>query len=323
MIVSVALSPSVDVLYVVPTLQVGQIHRPVAVTRVAGGKGFNVARVAAVLGAPVVAAGIVGGPSGEWIAQELRDAGLTAALVTGAQTTRSSVSVEAQDGSGLTEFYEPASPVTSAEWDALTTALAARLAAGDWLSLSGSVPTGAPADAVAQLVALAHDLGASVAVDSHGGGLADALRAGADLVKVNHHEAAAHLGGADPERGDHTHDDDVVRQAASAAAALHEHCATAVVTCGRRGAVAVGGDDVGHWVRSRRSGRFPVGSGDAFLAGLVTGLHRGDSLRAALVLATAAGTANALRPGAGVVNATDVAKLHPDVAVSGLEPLSP
>jgi fructose-1-phosphate kinase PfkB-like protein len=46
-------------------------------------------------------------------------------------------------------------------------------------------------------------------------------------------------------------------------------------------------------------GRYPVGSGDAFLAGLVTALDRGDDWEAALRLALGAATANAEMPGAG------------------------
>jgi 1-phosphofructokinase family hexose kinase len=317
MIVSVALSPSVDVLYVVPTLQVGQIHRPVAVTRVAGGKGFNVARVAARLDAPVVAAGIVGGATGDWIAQELSESGLATALVAGAEMTRTSVSVEARDGSGLTEFYEPATPVTTGEWSALCDTVAQQLTPGDWLSLSGSVPAGAPDDAIEALVARARALGASVAVDTHGSGLAAALRAGVQVVKVNHHEAAEHLGQSNASRGDHSHDDDVVRAAFTAAQLLHGSCAVAVVTCGQRGAVVVA-DGVGLRASVPRTGRFPVGSGDAFLAGLVTGLHRGDGVDCALRLASGAGTANALRPGAGVVSATDVAMLVDAVELTEL-----
>jgi fructose-1-phosphate kinase PfkB-like protein len=42
-----------------------------------------------------------------------------------------------------------------------------------------------------------------------------------------------------------------------------------------------------------------VGSGDAFLAGLVTGLDRGESWDGALRLALGAATANAELPGAG------------------------
>ena len=43
-------------------------------------------------------------------------------------------------------------------------------------------------------------------------------------------------------------------------------------------------------------GRYPVGSGDAFLAGLVTGLDRGEWWDVALRLALGAATANAELP---------------------------
>jgi sugar/nucleoside kinase (ribokinase family) len=46
-------------------------------------------------------------------------------------------------------------------------------------------------------------------------------------------------------------------------------------------------------------GPYPVGSGDAFLAGLVTALERGDEWDAALRLALGAAAANAELPGAG------------------------
>ena len=46
-------------------------------------------------------------------------------------------------------------------------------------------------------------------------------------------------------------------------------------------------------------GHYPVGSGDAFLGGLLTELDRGASLVAALRTAIAAGAANALVPGPG------------------------
>jgi hypothetical protein len=48
-------------------LRRGEIHRPAAVTVVPGGKGLNVARVAAELGAPVTAVGFLGGHAGRWI----------------------------------------------------------------------------------------------------------------------------------------------------------------------------------------------------------------------------------------------------------------
>jgi sugar/nucleoside kinase (ribokinase family) len=73
----------------------------------------------------------------------------------------------------------------------------------------------------------------------------------------------------------------------------------AIVTRGAEGAVVATGS--GEVLRGRlyARGRYPVGSGDAFLAGFVTALHSGGSLPDALCLALGAGTANAELPGAG------------------------
>ena len=53
-LLAIAPNPSIDRLVEVEELRRGEIHRPAAVTVVAGGKGFNVARVAATLGAGLV-----------------------------------------------------------------------------------------------------------------------------------------------------------------------------------------------------------------------------------------------------------------------------
>jgi len=56
-------------------------------------------------------------------------------------------------------------------------------------------------------------------------------------------------------------------------------------------------------------GRYPVGSGDAFLAGLVVGLERDEPWPAALRLALGAAAANAELPGAGTLDASKVGDL--------------
>ena len=74
---------------------------------------------------------------------------------------------------------------------------------------------------------------------------------------------------------------------------------TGIVTRGADGVVMASADGnlfVGLlYVR----GLYPVGSGDAFLAGLTVGLERGQDWPAALRLALGAATANAELPGAG------------------------
>jgi fructose-1-phosphate kinase PfkB-like protein len=70
------------------------------------------------------------------------------------------------------------------------------------------------------------------------------------------------------------------------------------VTRGARGAVLAAAD--GTWEgRLHVRGPYPVGSGDSFLSGLVTGLDAGATLQEALRLGLGAGAANAELAGAG------------------------
>jgi 1-phosphofructokinase family hexose kinase len=306
----VALSPSVDVTYVVDRLAPGRIHRPDAVARVAGGKGFNVARAARVLGTAVAATGIVGGHAGRWLGDALRADGVPAELVAGRAETRTCVSIMDTETGRLSEVYEQATPVDATEWAALVGVVAAHR--GRWVTLSGSLPAGAPEGAAVGLARAARDRGALVALDTHGAALAGALDA-ADAVKVNAAEAAALLGRAPAGPRE-------------LAAALLGRAGTpwlAVVTAGADGAAAAlrtpDGIRVLHAAAPPAAAAFPVGSGDSFLAGLVTGLLADRSpagVAAALRLAVATGTANAAGPGAAVFARSAVAELVGSVRLS-------
>lgn len=273
MILCVAANPSIDRLFAVDRLEAGAIHRPTGFVQVAGGKGLNVARAAAELGGDVRAAALLGGHAGRWIADELAGEGVELHAAWAQAETRSSLSV-AGAAEGLTEFYEHGLPVSADEWAAFATLVAGLAAGSSWMTLSGSLPPGAPADGYVSLVPVT-----STALDSRAAG----IEAGPAVVKLNEAEAGAGEGGA-----------------AAAARALHERSGgAAIVTRGRDGALLVTpqGDEMAGRVASE--GAYPVGSGDAFLAGLVVALDGGadwpDALRAAL----GAGAANAAVPGAG------------------------
>jgi bifunctional ADP-heptose synthase (sugar kinase/adenylyltransferase) len=81
------------------------------------------------------------------------------------------------------------------------------------------------------------------------------------------------------------------------------------VTLGDRGALVVTRSEV---VRARTPSvevRSRVGAGDSFVAGLVLGLSRGESLEAATRLASAAGTAAVIHEGTQLCRSEDVARL--------------
>ena len=66
----------------------------------------------------------------------------------------------------------------------------------------------------------------------------------------------------------------------------------------------------------RARGPYPVGSGDAFLAGLVVALDGGAGWPEALRAALGAGAANAERPGAGRLDRSRAAELAEQAAVT-------
>lgn len=289
MIVCAAPSPAIDKLFEIEELRPGKIHRPEAFVPVPGGKGLNVARAAATLGAAVHAVCLLSGHAGGWVADALAAEGIRASAVWGPGETRSVLSVADRATAGLTEFYERAPALGEATWAAFEAAVGEALADASWLTLSGSLPPGAPPDGYARLAGRARERGVRVALDATGAPLAAGLAGAPDLVKVNAEEAAELAPGCPPGDG------------AALAAALRERAgqdAVAVVTLGTDGAVLAGPD--GGWRgRAPAVGRYPVGSGDALLAGLLAGLERGLDWRAALAAGLGAGAANAERAGQG------------------------
>ncbi len=283
MIVCVAPNPSIDKLFVVERLEPGSIHRPCSFVQVPGGKGLNVARAAATLGADVRAVALLGGHSGRWIADELETLGLDTTAVWHSAQTRSCLSVADADAMTLTEFYENGLPVNENVWAEVVARVGEQAADASWVTVSGSLPPGVPSGGYAQL-----DLGENLAVDATRLG-----RAHPALVKVNAAEAADMTGSAI----------DSAEHALAAAHALRAQAGgdghAVIVTLGRDGALLV--DDAGvawHGVVDA-SGPYPVGSGDAFLAGIVVALERGAQWPGALRAALGAGAANAELPGAG------------------------
>lgn len=311
-IVAVAANPSIDKLFEVERVVPGAIHRPSAFIQVPGGKGLNVARAAHTLGGDVTAVALVGGHTGRWAEEALAAEGLVVRVARAAAETRAALSVTDRRTRGLTEFYEAGSPISGDEWTGLEEIVSSLLASATWMTLSGSLPPGAPADGYRRLIERARARGVSTALDARGEMLAAALPALPDLVKVNAEEAAGLIG--EPAES--------LAEASSAARILRERAGGAghsgVVTRGAEGAVLAAADGTGWRGRLHVRGPYPVGSGDAFLAGLVVARDRGASWPDALALALGAGAANAELAGAGRLDPARAETLAALAKVEGL-----
>src|SRR5271165_2772589 len=163
MILCVAGSPSIDKLFEVEQLVPGAIHRPQGFIQVPGGKGLNVARAVAALGEDVLAIGLLAGPSGHWIEQELTACGVTGRFMWTEGQTRSSLSVSDRSTGAMTEFYEADTAGTTDAWERLRASVEALLVEGGWCVLSGSLPQGAPCSGYAGLIRAARTAGALTA----------------------------------------------------------------------------------------------------------------------------------------------------------------
>jgi 1-phosphofructokinase family hexose kinase len=306
MIACIAPSPSIDRLFEVERLRPGEIHRPSRFVRVAGGKGLNASRAAAALGADVRAVALLGGASGRWIADELDRMGLPLVVSGCAGETRSCLSVADRETGSLTEFYEESAEVSPEEWEAFVRLAESTAASADWATVSGSLPPGAPADGYQRLAGSAPN----VAVDTAALGGARPT-----LVKVNAAEASALTGLPISGTGD------AIEAARLLRRRIGEDGHAAAVTAGVDGAVLIALDGTAWRGSLTATGRYPVGSGDAFLAGLVTALSAGDDWPVALAVALGAAAANAEMPGAGVLDAdrarslAEKAVVEPPVAV--------
>lgn len=297
MIRCIALSPSLDVTYLIDDFEVGAIARPTQVVRTAGGKALNVARVAAGLGAPVSAIALLGGHTGRLVRDLL---GVPVTVVELEAETRTCISIASQGE--LTELYERSASVPATAWDEVVGSVD-EVEAGDWLAIAGSVPDGIPLSELAGLVRMMRSRGAHVAIDTHGPALAALVDAGPDVVKVNRAEAAALLG-SDGNAGE-------------LAVRLRERTGgTVVVTDGVAGSCAAASTGPVVVAADPVRGAYPVGSGDAYLGGLLAALAGGEPIDVALHRAAACASANAMQPGAGLIDPTSVDAAYDRIVVS-------
>jgi 1-phosphofructokinase family hexose kinase len=296
MIVSVAGNPSIDKLFEVERLNPGDIHRPHHFVPLPGGKGIHVAQVATALGAKAIVTGLLAGHAGRWVAEQLVSEGVEGRFVWTTGETRSSLSVADRETGRLTEFYEAGGPITGEDWRELEAVVASLLPEAKWLSLAGSLPPGTEIDGYSRLIRMAREAGVATAVDSRSDALAHTLDAEPELVKINVHEASELLERSVDGAGE------CIRAAGEIRERIGGSGHAAVITMGEDGMVVVdpGG---GQW-RGRLyvRGRYPVGSGDSVLAGILVGLDSGEPWPRAIALGLGAAAANAETPGAGHIH---------------------
>ncbi|WP_423184118.1 1-phosphofructokinase family hexose kinase [Arthrobacter sp. NyZ413] len=294
-VVTITPNPAIDISYHVAGITAGASHRVESPISRAGGKGLNVARVVHQLGYPVLALATAGGATGAEIATDLIASGVPHRLVPVAGETRRSIALVDTVGGETSIFNERGKPLEPAEWQALAAVVVESLESGNRTGVivaSGSLPPGAPADFYPAIVRLAHDAGIPAVVDTSGPAIIAAARAGADLLKPNHHELLEATGESDLE--------------AAAKRLIGEGAKTVLVSAGAEGMLAFHHAAPGGYWSARLpealSGN-PTGAGDAAVAAAAVVLAAGNpDIQTMLRKATAWSAAAVLMPAAGEIS---------------------
>jgi tagatose 6-phosphate kinase len=282
------------------------VNRAVTTLDGAAGKSINVAKILKVLGAHPIATGFLGGERGEFLRAVTAEKQIESDFVAVKAPTRQCITVIDESAGTHTELVEESRPVTPTDFKKFMAVIRRRIAGCRAAVMSGTVASGGPATLYRDCVRLAANAGAISVVDAQGTALTEALKATPGLVKPNRPELAATVG------RELRSDADVMR----AMRELSERGAQQViVTAGREPALSFDGKIFRRIIIPRIKVVNPIGSGDAFTAGVVWRLLRGDDLGEACRWGAAAGAANALTHMPGELNRKDVTRLAKQVRV--------
>jgi tagatose 6-phosphate kinase len=194
-ILVVALNPALDVTHHIHGVDWAGVNRPASVRAAPGGKGVNVARTLHGLGADVLLLGMLGGGTGDEVRLGLGAAGVPAVVTEIAATTRRTFAVVDTKRNDVGLFNEPGPLITTAEYARFLATYRDALGSCEAVVLSGSLPAGLPAGTYAELIRTAAAAGVPSFLDTSGDALRNGAAARPALVKPNHSELAAAVGG--------------------------------------------------------------------------------------------------------------------------------
>jgi 1-phosphofructokinase len=196
MILTLTANPSLDRTIELggPVLR-GQVQRAVWAGQQPGGKGVNVSRAVAGAGRPTRA--VLPGDGDDPVLTGLDAIGLAHDSIPTGAPIRSNITVTEPDGT-TTKINEPGTALTPARQVEVIDLVAGLAADADWVVLAGSLPPGVEDDFYARTITAVRQLPQppSIAVDTSGAPLAEALRQSPDLIKPNAEELAELLAAA-------------------------------------------------------------------------------------------------------------------------------
>lgn len=299
MILILNLNASVDKRYEMDDLVKGKVMRAASVENTPGGKGIHVANVASILGCDCITTGFLGGKNGEFIKDKLIERGIKEEFVMVEGMTRECLAFITKDKM-QTEVLEPGPSILSGEQEVFLDRYMALLEKADLVVGSGSLPVDVPVDFYQTLINKANFLHKPFLLDTSGEAFRLGIEAKPFMIKPNRDEVEALTG-----RKINSIDD----AAAEIKCFQDSGIALVIISLGAEGSVVGWENAYYHITFPAVEVINPVGSGDAYVAGIAAGLDKGMLMKDVLALASACGTANAMEAESGFVRKEKVEEL--------------
>ena len=307
MITTVTLNASIDKAYVMrEAIENGTVMRVKEVRNTAGGKGLNVAKIAVICGAEVLATGFAGGFNGRYLESLAAESHVATCFCHVEGETRSCINI-LDPKYGSTEYLEPGFSVKEEDFARFLTEFPGVIGKSTVVTMSGSAPVGIPADIYRRMTDLAKAAGAKVILDTSGDYLKEGLPGRPFMIKPNEDEIEALLGirAEDPE---------AVFRAASELRVKYG-IPWVVISLGGNGAVLSCDEGVFHGLPPKLDPVNTVGCGDSMVGAFAVALERALSPREALRYAVAVSAAAAMSPLTGDYDPAVFEEIYPETIV--------
>ena len=282
MIYTVTFSPAIDYVVDLRTFEIGEINRTVKEVAYPGGKGINVSIVLANLGKPSVATGFLGGFTGDFIKSELEKRNISSGFIEVEGLTRINVKIRA----GKETAINGQGPHITDEQIETLIAQLGRLGKGDYLVISGTVPSSLPANIYERILERIQGAGVTLIVDATKDILLNTLKYHPLLVKPNKEELEE-MFAVKIENTD--------QLIANAEKLLVLGAENVIVSLGKDGALLVG-QNIKPCLREAPPGKVvnTVGAGDSLVAGFIDAYIDTNDVNFAFKQGIATGSASAL-----------------------------
>jgi 1-phosphofructokinase len=277
-IATITVNPAVDQTVSVDNFQMGTVNRSRAMRFDAGGKGVNVASFLADYGLNVAVTGFLGEENADLFERHFARKGIEDRFVRVPGETRINIKIMDEANQTTTDLNTPGQIPGEYAVSRFYEQVEAAAEACECFVLSGNIQPGLPSTFYADLIQLLKSKKRMVVLDTSGDALAEAIKAGPNIIKPNIHELGALVGKPL---------ESIADAYSSAISLINENTTIVVISMGSDGALFVEKDGAFIARPPAVAVKSTVGAGDAMVAGLVAGLSKKLPLKDCARLATA------------------------------------